>query len=246
MTQFDKPRVMRPRIGRVVLAVALAAAVVAAAVWAAGSFRLPMRKAKGDSIARTAGVLLASMKSGNIEEVLQVCAESEAGEKALAADNEEHAKPSPAARTEKAVTLKQAGMSPVEFLTGIRDSMVGHGVVWREIRPLAFVGMQASVIDVRNMKDPSVAVVGDVYFAANDNVYAIEISARCCGDVSVITGFWRCSDTGLKADAPLNALKDRTEERIRQFMEEPIKPGERVGIKNPKKVFVPLQEESKK
>jgi hypothetical protein len=91
------------------------------------------------------------------------------------------------------------------------------------------------------MKDAATLVAGEIYFAAGDQVYSLEFSARCCGDSAVITDLWRCGPIGIPANASLGELKDRTAKRIRAFTEEPINPGDRVGIKSPRIVFVPLQ-----
>jgi hypothetical protein len=249
MTQFDRHNtVARPRIGRAILAVVLAAGVVAGLVWGISNLRFPMRKAKGDSVARAATVLLTSLKTGNLDQAMEVTAESEAGRKAIADDDEQHAKPNPptAQHQTKTQVAKQDSMTPRDFLSLTRDLLAKQGVTWEQIKPLAFGGMQANVLDVRHMKDPSIAVVGDVYFASNDQVYTFEISARCCGDNSYFTDFWRCAKTDLKPDAPLNVFKERTAERLRSFVEEPIKPGERVGITKPRIVFVSMKEEPDK
>jgi len=247
MTQFDKPQVVRLRVGRAILLFAAMAGMAAFLVWGVSSLRLPVRKAKGDAVAKSAAVLLDALKSGNLDKAIEVSAESEAGRKALLDDDTEHAKPiPPAARPVKSPVAKQDAMPFAAFLKLIRDSLASRGVVWEQIKPLAFGGMQASVQDVRHMKDGTVSVVGDVYFAAEDQVYALEISARCCGDAAVVTDVWRCSSTGIKADGNLSTLKDRTAQRIRVFMEEPMKPGERIGVKSPRIVFVPLQDGNKK
>lgn len=250
MTQFDKPQVVRLRVGRAILLFAAMAAVAAFLVWGVSSLRLPVRKAKGDAVAKSAAVLLDALKTGDLDKALTVSAESDAGRKALADDDKDHAKPAPsnapAARPIKAAVTKQETNSVVDFLKLIRASLANRGVVWEQIKPLAFGGMQANVQDVRHMKDGALAVVGDVYFVAQDQIYALEISGRCCGDSAVVTDVWRCSPTGIKADGNLATLKDRTAQRIRVFMDEPMKPGERVGVKSPRIVFVPLQDGSKK
>jgi hypothetical protein len=245
MTQFDKPKRIRLRVGRLLAFVAVAAALVALAVWAVSSLRFPVRAAKGDAIARAASTLLAALKSGRLEQGLDVCAESEAGRKALLDDDRLRAKPNPEAKSAKVSNPKQGAIPPLEFLTTVRGLLESHGVVWGQVRPLAFGGMQASVQDLRHMKDPAVSVVGEIYFAAGDKVYALEISARCCGDEAVITDFWRCAPIDVPASAPFGALKDRTAERIRAFTGEPMKPGERVAIKSPRLVFVSLPDAAK-
>jgi hypothetical protein len=241
LTQLDRPKVVRPRIGRFILLVVCMVSIVALAAWAVRSLRLPVRAAKGDSVAHTSEIILDALKSGAIEKALEVCAESESGGNALLKDDAEHAKPSASPATAKAAGPKRESLLPSEFLTKIRASLANQGVAWEQIRPLAFGGMQANVQDVRHMKDGTTSVVGEIYFAAQDRVYALELSARCCGDKAVVTDFWRCTPVGLPEDMPLSTLEDRTAARIREFTQEPIKPGERVGIKSPRIIFVPLK-----
>jgi hypothetical protein len=241
LTQFHRPKVIRPRIGRLALLVACVIGIAALAVWGLSALRWPVRSAKGDAVARTAGEVLSALKSGSLERALEVCAESETGRKKLIEDDEQHAKPSTAPAGGKTSNPKRESLPAAEFLASVRASLANQGVVWEQIRPLAFGGMQANVQDVRRMKDAATLVVGEIYFAAQDQVYALELSARCCGETAVITDFWRCGPIGMPAKASLGALKDRTAARIRAFMEEPINPGERVGIKSPRLVFVTLQ-----
>jgi len=239
--RLDRPKVIRPRIGRLLLLVVGLAAIVALAVWGVRSLRLPVRTVKGDVVARAAGVVLSALKSGSMEQALDVCAEGEAGGRILAEDDSQRAKPTAAPTAAKVSSPKHGSVSAAEFLTSVRASLANQGVAWEQIRPLAFGGMQANVQDARHMKDAAVSVVGEIYFGAKDQVYALELSARCCGDKAVITDFWRCAPIGVPASAPLSVLEDRTAARIRAFTLEPIKPGERVAVKSPRLVFTSLQ-----
>ena len=80
------------------------------------------------------------------------------------------------------------------FLSTMRSEMARQGLVWDRVRPLGFGGLLASVsASDKRGHDAAKSALGDIYFACDNTVYALELTARQCGDTYVIMDFWRCT-----------------------------------------------------
>jgi hypothetical protein len=202
---------------------------IALVVWASQFMRLPSVAKSTDALAHMSRTIIEGLRSNQLNEVLPVCADSEAGRGMLQEDNRMRFKPS-ASPAPSAVLY----ISSREFLTTVRAALAEQGLAWEQIRPLAFGGALAKVLDIRNMKETALAATGAVYFASGNTVYALELTARCCKSGAVVTDFWKCTVT----TATPKTVKQYAEERFQAFEQEPLKPGERAMIRKPRPVFI--------
>ncbi len=74
----------------------------------------------------------------------------------------------------------------------IRASLEAQGVDWTTVVPLAFGGVRAQVTDPAAPGEMVVAVTGNIYFAAQGRVYALELSAERVDNRYVPTDLWQC------------------------------------------------------
>lgn len=80
------------------------------------------------------------------------------------------------------------------FLASMRSEMARQGLAWDRVRPLGFGGLLASVsASDKRGHDTAKSALGDIYFSCDNVVYALELTARQCGNTYVIMDFWRCT-----------------------------------------------------
>jgi hypothetical protein len=109
------------------------------------------------------------------------------------------------------------------------------GVVWEQIKPLAFGGVRAKILDPARMQQAADSVTGELFFLSGDKLFSLELTARRCGANFVVTNFWRYNALDITPDQ----IKDRVAESIRAFQDEPeVDPN--VRVKSPKQVFLSL------
>lgn len=219
----EAPRRVVPRLA---LLAGLALLVVLA-VGATHFLRTPVRASEAEPIVRMAMGVLESLKSNAFGTPPVFCAESEAGAALLREEDKRLFKSrKPASESRRACT---------DSLRSIRDAMAGEGMAWEQIRPLAFGGVGAKVLDASTMNDEARSLTGAVYFEAAGRVYALELTARRCGNQYVVTDVWSCR----AVDVQPAALETFVDGRFRAFREEPAKTGE-AAIKSAKELFVAL------
>lgn len=121
----------------------------------------------------------------------------------------------------------------------IRTDLQAAGVKWENARPLAFGGVRAQVADPSSPPEPVTAVTGNVYFAANGKVYALEISAERIGDAYVATDIWQC--VGIKTNADnLKSLEAHAKAGYTAFMAEQPDAAQSGQIVKSEPVFIAL------
>jgi hypothetical protein len=214
---------------RALILLAALGAAIALVVWAFQFIRLPSVAKSTDALAHMSRTIIEGLRSDQLNEALAVCADSEAGRAALQEDNPIRFKPSASPAPSAAIYI-----SSQEFLTTVRAALVEQGLAWEQVRPLAFGGALAKVLDTQNMKETALAATGAVYFASGNTVYALELTARCCKSGAVVTDFWKCAAT----TATPRTVKQYVGERFQAFEQEPLKPGERAMIRKPRQVFI--------
>jgi hypothetical protein len=175
-------------------------------------------------------VLIDGLRTGNTASALMVCADSEAGKTALAKEDariwngDERSAPA------------GVRLSCADVLSTIQSDLAAEGVTWGRIRPLAFGGVYAKLYDRTTMADSARSVTGNLYFAANDDVYALELTARLCGSQYVITDVWKCFPVSISPER----ISDDAKLRFREFEQEPADEGQGVSITQTRRVFIHL------
>ncbi len=203
------------------------AALVALAVGATHFLRTPVRASDAEPILRMASGVLDALKTNNLSGPLVVCAESEAGATLLREEDKRLFK--------SRKTVLDSRRACMESLRAFHEALVADGVAFEQVRPLAFGGVEAKVLDTAGMNDAARSLTGAIYFAVADRVYGIELTARRCGNQYVVVDFWNCLPVAVKP-AGLETFVDG---RYRAFCDEPAKSGE-ATIKSARQMFVAL------
>jgi len=223
----------RPRqAARAVLRVAAAVLVVAGLV-AAGAFALSLSPfwPRREPLAPMCTLLVDALRSGRLEQASSVCADAAPGQARLLEDNQRLALRFPNDAPEYVRRSSQA------FLADVRDRLADAGLTCEAIRPLAFGGVRAKVFDADHMREPAVAMTGELYFAVGEAVYAVELTARRCKDGYVVTDFWKCAPV----DAVPATLESYSIQRFRAFKEKRPEAKEDILIQRPRHVYIVLE-----
>jgi len=196
-------------------------------------------KSDSEPLARVCDVVLSALRANTPEQALPVCAESDMARATLEEENARLSRETEEKPQAIPVSGAAEALPCVKMLTLLHGTMAAQGVVWEQARALAFGGVWAEVIAPDEMKDPAVAVTGNLYFGVADKTYALEFTARRCNGQYVITNFWQCVPVGA---TPEN-LEQYSKEWFRSFSNESASAEETAKIKRPKHIFVPLAEE---
>lgn len=188
----------------------------------------------GPAAARTCAAVVNALKADDLSALDRLCADGETGKGLLAADNQRLVNGS-AVHAAALADETPAGMSCFDFLKNARRQLTDHGVVLEQITPLAFGGIEAKVLDAATMSNPAVSVTGELYFQADAKVYALELTARKCGDDFVVTGFWRCQPI----DVPAEDLKRYARGKYAEE-ETAATDSDTVKVSIIRRIFVPL------
>lgn len=105
------------------------------------------------------------------------------------------------------------------ILERIRADLNAAGVKWQNTRPLAFGGVRARVTDPVLGPWDVTAVTGNVYFAAGDKVYALEVSAQREGNQYIATDIWQCVPLDASAE-DIEALESHAQAGYQDFVSE--------------------------
>ena len=225
-TQVQRSNQRPLRLGRALGVLAVLILIVALAAWMTHFVRGPSHAAADDPYAVAVMTIINALRSGNIAEAITVTSEGEPGRTQLREDAQQRFKAVQADPPPRRPTL-------LEFLTTLRADMAQQGLAWDQIRPLAFGGVRANILDTQKMKDPAVSVTGEVYFTAGDAVYALELTGRVCKASVVITDFWKCAPITAKPDD----LRTYASDRYYAFKHETFSPNERAKIRKPRQLF---------
>lgn len=229
------------RVSHVVLPILLALLVLAALIIATFIGIQRVRQAgawrnDAEPLTRVCEAVLSALRANVPDQALSVCAESETGRAAL---DEEDARLSLKSEEKPQTGAVSDGAAPLpctKMLAFLHDTMAAQGVAWEQARALAFGGVWAQVIAPDTMKDPAVAVTGNLYFGVADKNYALEFTARRCNGQYVITDFWQCVPVGA---TPEN-LERYSEEWFRSFSRESASADATAKVRKAKHIFVPL------
>ena len=205
-----------------ILAVAVAAAGVAT--------RVPRYLLNEDELAQMANTVIESLCANRLAEPPAICAESPRGQALL---REEDRRAGNGAGTSLTPEVR---VPCHDFLAAAREGLTQQGVNWERVRPLAFSGVRAKLIDRARMRRYTISVIGEIYFADGGTVYSLELSARRCNGTYVVTDFWKCSPV----DAAPGALEQHGRLRYQAYKRERAESGERVKVKSERHVFVDL------
>jgi hypothetical protein len=231
-------RVRRPMpsawpLGRILVLVVGVVLVVAAGVWCVRHLHFSKGIGKDDPLAQVSRTILEALKANKLEDALAVCADGPAGRALLDEENQRLAKKDSPANPAQAPPR----VASQSFLQEARDQLAKVGVEWETIRPLAFSGVEAAVLDPRTMQTAATSITGDLYFAAGSAVYALEFTGRRCKKSVVVTDFWRCT----AANATPETVSECAKERFRAFKQETTKSESPVRIKSAEYIYIPLQ-----
>lgn len=236
MSQITRPAPARRRLKPALLLLAGIGVVALAAFGVSRVAQLSSRHAKAGPVVAAAKTVLTALASDELEGVVPVMADGEPGITRLREEDEKIYKaPRAAANTEK---LLAANM---ELLRGVQAELLQRNVTLGQIEPLAFGGIEAAILDPETMRDAATTVMGSIYFAAGDAVFALEVTMRVCKAGAFITDFWKCGPV----DATPDTLKQHAAAQFRAFRDEPIKPTDHVTVKHPRQIFVPLKADKK-
>ena len=229
MAEIARPSSPRRHIGRlvrVVLMLAIVASVLAVAAYGVtrlASFwpghRVPLM--------RTGEALSEALRSGNMAGALKYCADSPEGQLLLAQDNARvwNEGSEPVARAESPSSAEFLIATHAKLL--VRPDLAG-------LRPLAFGGARATILDPDRMAEPAIALTGDLYLAVGEEVYVLELTMRECAGQYVVTDFSNCAPV----DTTPDTIEQTAASRFRAFQEEKAKMGESAEILRAKHVFV--------
>ena len=234
MAEIARPSSSRRHGGRFARALfILAMAVSMLAIAAYGAARFPFWPGRWIPLVRTCEALGDALSSGDTAGALRYCADSREGQLLLAQDN---------ARAWNGNDESEApDESPfsADFLAATRETLLKQGADLTDLRPLAFGGARATILDPDGMAESVVALTGEMFFAVGAQVYALELTLRECAGQYVITDFWKCAPV----DATLDTIEATAASRFRAFLEEKAKAGESAEIRRARHVFVMLDAE---
>jgi len=189
----------------------------------------------GPAVARTCAAVVDALKTANLAALDRLCADGKTGKDLLAEDNQRLVNSS---AVHAAAFAKETppGMSCFDFLKNARRQLTEQGVVLGQITPAAFGGIEAKVLDPATMSNPAVSVTGELYFQAGAKLYALELTARKCGDDFVVTSFWRCQPI----DVPAEDLKAYAREKYPEDESAPATNTDTVKITSIRRIFIPI------
>lgn len=231
----------RPR--RVVPRLAFATCLLAVVGIAyGGTDYLPWHWWPGSSeaaVACTCNAIVEAMQNDSPAALEPLCADGAAGKAMLAEYNDrliEDGKAVHAAALQKPAPALEspAAISCYGFLESVRRQLARPGSALPPVTPVAFGGIEANVIDTAAMSSPAESVTGELYFQAGAQMYALEFTARVCGDTAVVTSFWRLQPV----DAPAEELKTFSEQRYPAALAP--QSGSTLAITNIRHIFIPL------
>lgn len=213
--------------------------LLALAVWASQTIQIPTWAffQNNGNLDKACITLLEALQKGTLVNPLDICADSPAGSALLQKEN---------ARLFRQATDQQAKEIPVQIkqrtssatvLAAIRQDLTAMGVPCDQIRPLAFGGVKAKILDPSIMEDAAESVTGEIFFSAGERIFALQLTARRCGADFVITDLWQC----LPLDITPGDIKDRVAENLKTFKAESNDGVDAVKVKSPRQVFVLLE-----
>ena len=161
----------------------------AAFVLAAGPGSLTLSFGGHSQLSRMTLSFLTALQQGMPEAALEtVTVAGTEGAKAVAKENE---------RAYRKNALGSAdspdGAVAEELRAALKDmyaDLSRQGVDWARIRPVAFIGVTARAKHPDAMSRAIRLAVGEIYFSFNNDLYAVEITARCPDRTYYVSDIW--------------------------------------------------------
>jgi hypothetical protein len=232
LRRINRPRrSLLPHVGFVICVAAVAAIATGGAryvtwpSWPSGN---------GPAIARTCAAVVNALKTDDLTALDPFCADGATGRSLLDADNRRLLNGS-AIHAAAFADETQGGISCYDFLKNARSRLTEQGIEVGRITPLAFGGVQAKVLDTAAMSSPAVSIAGELYFQAGAKIFALELTARKCGDEFVVTEFWRCQPVNVPAEDLKRYARDKYAEQ-----ETPATDSDTVKVSIVRRMFVPI------
>ena len=164
--------------GIVVLAIALTGGI------SARSTLLAIDRA---ALEHAGAALLNGLQTGDLQAALSVCAEDDAAGRILEGEERQVFLPG----VNGATAVRRRPEERLQQLSSIREELARQGVEWSAVVPVAVGGVRACVRDPAVMSRPADTFIGNVYFASDGDLYAIEFTAWQCGHSYVIINIWQ-------------------------------------------------------
>jgi len=223
-----------------VFSIALCAMLLLAlAVWASQTIQMPAWAffQNNGNLDKACLALLQALQNGPLDTPLEICADSPAGTALLQKENTRLFRQGDSSPATQATAPSAKRPSSNAILAAIRRELVAAGVNCEQIRPLAFGGVKARIMDPATMEDTAESVTGEVFFSAGQRLFALQLTARRCGADFIITDLWQC----LPLDIAPEAIKERVAQTLKAFKSESSEGVDAVKIKSPRQVFVLLE-----
>lgn len=185
------------------------------------------------AVARTCNAIVEAMQTNSLAGIEALCADGAAGKAVLAEHNQRLVEGGKSVHAAAFSTKTPAALSCYSFLESLRQQLIQEGVAFNQIVPVAFGGIEAEVIDTAAMNSPAESITGELYFQAGLQMYALELTARVCGETAVVTSFWRYRPV----DVPVEGLKEFSEQT---YPAELSATDSTLAVTNMRHLFIPL------
>ena len=159
---------------------------------APGIFNKLLHKNGDKALATLAATVTEALRTGSLDEAVALTVDDKAARERISQSASPNQNTVLAGTVPK--TNNEASDTCRSFLAAMRSEMARQGLAWDRVRPLGFGGLLASVsASDKRGQDTAQSALGDIYFSCDNVVYALELTARQCGDTYVIMDFWRCT-----------------------------------------------------
>ncbi|MBX7254783.1 MAG: hypothetical protein K1Y02_00380 [Candidatus Hydrogenedentes bacterium] len=212
-------------------------AVIVVTVFAASllagayTFRSSIFGVEDRAITAFSMTLLKSLSENRLEDALAVCPEGSSAGQLLY--EEERRVFKPGEQVETAAT-PEAAQKRIDGLALLRKELESQGVSWSDVRPVAFGGVRARVLDPQRMRAAATALTGNIFFSSGGRVFAVEVSAWRCDGQYVLLDVWQ--GAALPTDA--SDVGAYSKEQYREFQKESGADGEGAEIERAKHIYV--------
>ncbi len=152
------------------------------------SFRSSIFGVEDRAITAFSMTLLKGIAENRLDTALAVCPEGSYSGQLLFEEEQRVFRPD--VQVEAAVG-PDAAQKRMDALAEIRAELEAQGVSWNDVRPVAFGGVRARVLEPERMRAPATALTGNIFFASGDRVFALELTAWRCDGEYVLLDVWQ-------------------------------------------------------
>lgn len=224
---------------RLALAAFCAMFLIMATAWGfSGFLGMSGRHQDKQALAELTKTLVSALQTGDLRAAMALTVDDENGKRQL--EQSSDASPgSVQAAAKGSGKIAESGCQA--FLVALREQLAREGVAWDAVRPVGFGGLVASVAahDGKG-RDKAKSILGEVYFASGEKVYALELTARKCSEGYVVMDFWSCKPVPVGAEG----LEKYSLGRFQSLGQEPDEKGLPVKVKDLRSVFAPVSTEA--